>query len=153
MKTQLLLPAILLSTISLAYAGGRTPPANGNSNSSKPTQAEVTGEPSKGGRFIDDGSEGIGGDPGTPEENSAVAALCASLQEGLDELDDAWAEACGKYYDLQCTEGPETNGDCSAAFAACQLAEAEMYEWIEAQTSADFDGDGESDCIAFGGGM
>lgn len=146
MKTKLLLPVILLSTISLAYAGGRTPPANGNSNSSKPTQAEVTGEPSKGGSFRDDGSEGIGGDPGTPEESSAVAAMCASLQAGLDELDEALAVACSEYRDMSCTEGPETDGDCAAAFAACELASEELYDWIDGMTSIE-------GCTAFGGGM
>jgi hypothetical protein len=85
MKTKLLLPVILLSTISLAYAGGRTPPANGNSNSSKPTQAEVTGEPSKGASFEDDGSEGVAGDAGVAYGN-ASPAVCAAFTAAAIEL-------------------------------------------------------------------
>ena len=142
MKTQLLLPAIFLSTISLAYAGGRTPPANGNSNSSRPTQAEVTGEPSKGGSFQDDGSEGIGGDPGTPEESGAVSAMCAALQSGLDELAEVQDEKCGAFHDLNCTGTPDEweDSSCDSAWAECELATAEMMTYLEGMDSLGIDG-------------
>ena len=136
MKTKLLLPVILLSTISLAYAGGRTPPANGNSNSSKPTQAEVTGEPSKGGSFQDDGSEGIGGDPGTPEESSAHAMVCASLLETVSELSSEMWDECNEYWDMDCAEGPDTDGDCFASFINCNVADAALDDFIDAMNDA-----------------
>ena len=125
MKTKLLLPAIFLATISLAYAGGRTPPANGNSNSSKPTQAEVTGEPSKGGSFQDDGSEGIGGDPGTPAEANTTELTCKLLEAEL-ALFEAYKDEFTDWYGSHCMGAQNQSDSCQETFQSIQEINSQM---------------------------